>query len=160
MTGNIERGALYIAGGIVVSAVVISIALLSGAWMLSKGLISAGEQSRSHYSTSFPSDLRVQVAETPMDLQPERRPQLRDAFIEACIGQVYDNKAITKVKLDEFEVKYWGSHLSFSGDIEFEDGSLHEGFEAHLHRDGFGGYDGFVRTKNGSHAIIKSIRIE
>ena len=127
---------------------------------LSNSLVIAGERSRSHFSSSFPSELRVQISETPMDLPPERKSQLQKAFIKACIGRVYDKKTVKEIQIDKFEGKFWGSNLSFFGNIVFSDGSIYEGYEAHLHRDGFGGYEGFVRTKNGSRLIIKNIQIQ
>ncbi len=44
-------------------------------------------------------------------------------------------------------------------DIAFDEGGMHEGYESHLYRDGFGGCQGFVRAKDGSHLIIKNIDI-
>ncbi|MHC4432039.1 MAG: hypothetical protein ACYTBS_09385 [Planctomycetota bacterium] len=159
MTGNIERSAWILSLGVISAAIILSISMAINTSKLSKSLVSAGERSRSHSSSSFPSELRVQVSETSMDLQPERKSQLKNAFVKACIGQVYDNKTVEEIQINRFEVKVWGSNLSFFGNIVFSDGSVHEGYEAHLHRDGFGGYEGFVRAKNGGHLIIKDIQI-
>jgi len=159
MTGNIERSALLLAGGIVVGSIVVSITMAINTSKLSKSLIAAGERSRSHSSSSFPSEPRVQLSETSMDLPPEKRAQLQDAFIQVCIGQVYKNKTIKEVKSNENQIKYWGSYLSFKCEIEFEDGSIHEDFEAHLRRDGFGGYEGFLGANGDSHLMFKDIRI-
>jgi len=95
-----------------------------------------------------------------MDLLPERKSQLKNAFMKACIGQVYDNKTVKEIQIDRFETNFWGSNLSFFGNIVFSDGSIYEGYESHLHRDGFGGYEGFVRAKGGSHLIIRDIQIQ
>ena len=160
MTGNIERSAWILSAGIILGSIILCISMASNTSKLSKSLVSAGERARSHSSSSFPSELRIQVSETSMDLLPERKSQLKGAFVKACIGQVYDNKTVKEIQIDKFEVKSWGSNLSFFGNIVFSDGSIYEGYEAHLHRDGFGGYEGFVRTKNGSHLIVKNIQIQ
>jgi hypothetical protein len=161
MTGNIERSAWILSIGIVLGAIVISMSMAANTSKLSKSLVTAGERSRSHHSSSsFPSELRVQLSETSMDLQPERKSQLKNAFVKACVGQVHENKTVEEIQVDKCEVKYWGNNLSFFGNIVFSDGSVYEGYEAHLYRDGFGGYAGFVRAKRGTHLIIKNIEIK
>jgi hypothetical protein len=160
MTGNIEKGALILSIGIVLGAIIIAISLTKNTTKLSTSLIDAGERSRSHSSTSFPSELRVQLSETSMDLLPEKKSQLQNAFVKACIGQVYDNKTIKEVQVNKFEAKFWGSNLDLTGNIVFDDGSIYEGYDSHLYRDGFGGYQGFVRTKDQIHLIIKNIHIQ
>jgi len=160
MTGNIERSAWILSIGIVLGAIVISMSMAVNTSRLSKSLVTAGDRSRSHSSSSFPSELRVQLSETSMDLQPERKSQLKNAFVKASVGQVHDNKTVEEIQIDKCEVKYWGNNLSFSGNIVFSDGSVHEGYEAHLYRDGFGGYAGFVRAKRGRHLIIENIEIK
>jgi hypothetical protein len=160
MTGNIEKGAWILSIGIVLGAIIVSISMAINTKKLSTSLITAGDRSRSHSSVSFPSELRVQLSETSMDLLPEKKVQLKNAFAKACIGQVYDNKTIKEVQINKFEAKYWGSNLDFTGNIIFDDGSMHEGYESHLYRDGFGGYQGFVRNKNGTQLIIKDINIQ
>jgi len=159
MTGNIEKSTLLLSVGIILGSLILAVSIQVNTSKLSRSLVTAGERSQSNHSTSFPTDLRIQMSETSMDLPPEKKTKLRSAFVKACVGQVYDNKTVKEVTIIEFKVKYWGSNLDFTGDIVFEDGSIHEGYESHLYRDGFGGYEGFVRTKNGSRLIIKDINI-
>lgn len=160
MTGNIEKGALILSIGIVLGAIIVAISMGINTTKLSTSLVTASDRSRSHSSASFPSELRVQLSEASMDLLPEKKAQLQNAFVKACIGQVYDNKTIKEVQINKFEAMFWGSNLDITGNIIFEDGSLHEGYKSHLYRDGFGGYQGFVRTKNDLHLIIKDIHIQ
>lgn len=159
MTGNIEKGALILSIGIVLGAIIVAISMTINTTKLSTSLVDAGERSRSHSSVSIPSELRVQLSESSMDFLPEKKSQLQNAFVKACIGQVYNNKTVKEVQINKFEAMYWGSHLDFTGNIVFDDGSMHEGYESHLYRDGFGGYQGFVRTKDGNRLIIKNIHI-
>jgi hypothetical protein len=160
MTGNIEKGALILSIGIVFGAIIVAISITTNTTKLSTSLVAAGERSRSHSSTSFPSELRVQLSETSMDILPEKKSQLQNAFVKACIGQVYDNKTVKEVQIERFEAKFWGSYIETTGNIIFDDGSMYEGYKSYLHRDGFGGYQGFVRTKDGNHLIVKNIHIQ
>jgi hypothetical protein len=160
MTGNIEKGALILSIGIVLGAIIVAISMSINTTKLSTSLVDAGERSRSHSSTSFPSELRVQVSETSMDLLPEKKAQLQNAFVEACVGKVYNNKTIKEIQINKFEAKAWRSNLSITGNIVFDDGSKYECYQSILRRDGFGGYQGYVRTKDGIHLIIKNINIQ
>jgi hypothetical protein len=160
MTGNIEKSAWILSIGIVLGAIIVAISMTINTTKLSTSLVDAGERSRSHSSVSFPSELRVQLSETSMDLLPEKKAQLKNAFAKACIGQVYENKTIKEVQINKVGTEFWGSNLDFTGNIIFDDGSMREGYESHLYRDGFGGYQGFVRTKDGHHLIIKDIHIQ
>jgi hypothetical protein len=160
MTGNIEKGALILSIGIVLGAIIVAVSMSINATKLSTSLVDAGERSRSHSSTSFPSELRVQVSETSMDLPAEKKSELQNAFVKACVGQMYDNKTIKEVKINTFKAAPWRSNLYITGNIVFDDGSMHKGYQSYLYRDGFGGYQGYVRTKDGNHLIVKNIHIQ
>ena len=160
MTGNMEKSALILSVGFIVGIVILTSSIKKNTSRLSEGLVNAGGASRSSFSASFPSDLRIQTSEGSKELTQERKKQLIDSFVLNCVGRIYENKEIQNVIVKEAQAKYWGNNLDFNGDIVFEDGSIYEGFEAHLYADGFGGYEGFVRTKDGSKLIIESISIE
>jgi hypothetical protein len=162
MTGNLEKSALIFAVGFVLGAVVLTFSMSSNTKKLSKSIEEAGRASRSSYSASFPSSLQIHTSEAAKDLTLDRKKQLADAFIAACVGLVYQEKKIQKVEIKRFVSQNLGQTLVLRGNIVFEDGSSNENYESYLHSDGFGGYEGFVRAdaKNGGNLIVESINIQ
>ena len=160
MTGNLERGALILSVGFIVGIVILTSSIKKNTMKLSQSLEQAGRNSRGSYSASFPSSLRIQTTETQKDLTLERKKELADAFLDACIGQVYQDKKIRQVDIKSFNSLNLGQTLHLRGNLIFEDGSIYENFDSYLRSDGFGGYEGNVNTLNGTQTIIKSIIIQ
>ncbi|MBN1974210.1 MAG: hypothetical protein JW787_11260 [Sedimentisphaerales bacterium] len=160
MTGSLEKSALILSVGFVVGIIILTGSIKKNTLKLSKSIEEAGRASRSSYSASFPSSLHIQTTEAAKDLTLDRKKQLADAFIAACIGQVYQEKKIQQVEIKRFNSQSLGARLNLRGNLIFEDGSIYENFDSILSSDGFGGYEGFVRTANGSNSIISTVNIQ
>jgi len=160
MTGNLERGAIILSVGFITGIVILTFSIKKNTLKLSESLERAGQNSRGSYSASFPSSLQIQTTETEKDLTLERKKQLADAFMVACIGQVYQDKNIQQVDIKSFRSENMGDRLHLRGNLIFEDGSIYENFDSIMRSDGFGGYEGNVRILNASESIIKSISIQ
>jgi len=160
MNGNIERSYHIVTFSVIAGVIIICATAVWCTVRLSKALVEAGQKSRSSGSSvSFPSELRVQLSQSSKELTLSRRTELMNAFKNKCVGQEYDNKTIKEIIVKEFKAKYWGNNLDARGDIVFEDGTIYEDFDAHFYSDGFGGYEGFVRTKDGVHIILGNVRL-
>lgn len=160
MTGNLERGALILSIGFIVGIVILTFSIKKNTLKLSESLEQAGKYSRGSYSASFPSSIRIQTTEAQKDLTLERKKQLADAYITACVGQIYQDKKIQQIDIKSFISLNLGQTLHIRGNLIFEDGSLYENFDSYLRSDGFGGYEGNVRTLNGNQLIIESVSIQ
>ena len=160
MTGNSERSALILSVGFIAGILILAFSIGINTKRLSKSLEKAGSNARSHSSTSFPSSLKIQTTESAKDLTLDRKKELADAFIAACAGNEYEGKKIQDVEIKIMESSSFGDRLEINGNLIFEDGSIYEDFESNLNTDGFGGYNGYVRTKDHTKLIIKDINIQ
>ena len=149
MASDNQKAALILAGGMVISAIILLSAAHLASSRVSEALVKAGASARSHVAMpGFPSELNVQLAEPRPPLKTEDRERLKQAFIRIVSqATTKDGRQVDQVVVTKLESPRGGTYLTVEGLVKSGNPQEENEFESYLYEDGFHDFTGWVRTK-------------
>jgi len=143
------------------SALIVLFAAHLASNRISQALVKAGGLARSHVAVpSVPSPLEVQLQEPSKPLESEDRDRFTQAFIAAITSKEdRRGRAVTEVVVAEMEAPRGARVLQLTGTLTYDGLPEPTAFESYLHADGFGGFSGFVRTKDGQTLLFDKVNV-
>jgi hypothetical protein len=164
MASDNQKAALILAGGMVISALIVLSAAHVASSRVSDALVKAGASARSHVAVpGFPSELKVQLAEPRPPLKTEDRERLKQAFIRAISqAATKDGRKVDQVVVTKLESPRGATYLTVEGIVKSGDPPEEIEFESYLYEDGFHDFTGWVRTKadgSGQRILLDNVTI-